>query len=91
MCEEIYFVQFPEILATDTDVIVNSATYPSGDSVRDLVSNNPQFWFAPGIAGIKTLWTLVYEPTIDIVMTVNRNGSTVTTPGAFVKGRPVGR
>lgn len=89
MCDPcLYFVQFPGVELTDTDVFVNYATYPSGASVQDLVDKNPQFWLAPGLSGVNTVWTFIKNSGIDIKMTVTRGGSTVVTSGAFIKGRP---
>lgn len=89
MCNDCFsVVQFEGILPTDTDVVVNGGVYPSSDTVDDLVAQNPQFWYEPGISGVKTLTTFVKVTDTDVTISIVRNSTPVTVIAGFVKGRP---
>ena len=85
-------VQFPGILETDTQVTLNTATYPSPNTVQDLVDNNPQFWWDFGNSGIHTLCTYIKVDTLDITFNAQRGATPISVKGIpFIGGRPSDR
>lgn len=89
MCNKCYSeVEFVGILPTDSGIVINSGEYPGAWSVNELVDNNPQFYYAPGSSGVKTLHTQVQMTDIDLIITVTRGLDTVIIIAGFVKGRP---
>lgn len=94
MCNSCFsYVQFPGILPSDTSVQVNGGQYPANDTIQDLVTNNPQFWWDFGLSGTYTLCSyIILGNNVDIDITVMRGGNPVTVRGVgFVKGRPTDR
>lgn len=83
-------MQFPGILETDTQVIVNGGQYPAMSTVDNLVDSNPQFWWDAGMSGVKTLHTTMLIDGLDLNITVLRGMTVinVTAVPSFVGGRP---
>lgn len=80
-----YIVEFPAVNILTTDLIIGGGVYDPLWTVQDLVDKNPQFFFAKGSSGIKTLHTIVMEPTIDLLL-VGTYGPTLVNSLAIYVG-----
>lgn len=86
MCEQcIYFAQFPGVTPSTVITGLNSwnTAAPPPYTVGHLISDNPQFWLQPGIAGQQTLTTVVTHG-IDLIL--NTAGGFIT---ASIQAHPV--
>ena len=87
--EYMYFVQFPGIEDSDTNLDINGTT--SAGTIASLLENNPQFTRMPGCGGANTFTTIVFDTDVNVEATVIRNSNPITVQGQFVGGRPVRR
>jgi len=84
----LYTIQFPGLLPGDTNLTLNGVNYPPSLSVDTLVQQNPQFFYAYGLSGVKTLCTTVVNPVVDTVFLTVRIGTTVTINGVPITMHP---